>query len=69
MKNKQNAAEAQGAETKEPKLPSPSVCLKTMAQTIRRMDKLKMITPEELETMKQIQNTLVNRWIGGSLNL
>lgn len=72
MKDEQKDGKvAQGANTvpKETKLPSPTVCLRTMAETIKRMEKIKMLEPEEYKTLATIQNKLVTRWIGGNLGL
>lgn len=65
MKTQNKADEAKDAN----RLPSATQTIQSQGRNIRNMEKLKMATAEELVTMKTIHNTIVQRWLGGKLEL
>lgn len=48
---------------------SSTLTIKALARTVRQIESLKMATPEEIKQLKSLNNTIVERWIGGNLNL
>lgn len=48
---------------------SASYTVKSFRENIRKMEKLKMVTPTELAEIKMLYKAVVERWIGGNLNL
>lgn len=48
---------------------SASYTIKSFRENIRKMEKLKMMTANELAEIKTLYKTIVERWIGGNLNM
>lgn len=67
-----NAEGAQGAKTvpqKEERNPSSTYTIKSLAGNIKKLEKLKMCTEEEVKQLKKIHKAVMERWIGGNLGL
>lgn len=63
---------AQGANTvpeKEERNPSSTYTIKSLAGNIKKLEKLKMCTPEEIKELKRMHKGIMERWIGGNLGL
>lgn len=68
----ENAKKSQGdkvADKKEERNPSSTYTIKSLAGNIKKLEKLKMCTPEELVQLKATHKKIMERWIGGNLGL
>lgn len=66
---KKKGKEAQGAEDQQEKNPSLSYTIKSLAGIIKKLKKLKAATDDELTQLIAIHKNLLNKYIGGELNL
>lgn len=69
MKKVKPETEAQGAETKEERNPSATFTIKSLAGNIKKLEKLKMCTDEEIRILKEIHKATLTRWISIGLEL
>lgn len=46
---------------------NPSQTIKQLGGAIKNMQRLKMATDEEITTLKEMYNKILQRWIGGNL--
>ena len=57
------------ADDKNERNPSSTYTIKSLAGNIKKLETLKMCTPEELTQLKKIHRATMERWIGGNLGL
>ena len=55
------------AETVKDRQPSTTYTIRQFGEMIKKLEKLKMTTKEETAKLREIQKTVVTRWIGGEL--
>lgn len=71
-KTKENVKKSQGdkmAEKAKERNPSATYTIKSLAGNIRKLEKLKMCTPEELENVKIIYRAVKARWIALDMDI
>lgn len=67
--NTDTAKKSQGDKVAEERNPSSTYTIKSLAGNIKKLEKLKMCTTEELGQLKKIHRAVMERWIGGNLGL
>lgn len=60
----QGAKMAENDKKAEERNPSSSYTIKSLGGNIKKLEKLKMCTPEELKLIKDIHKRILERWIG-----
>lgn len=62
-------AEAAKTATKEERNPSLSYTIKSLSGNIKKLKKLKAVTDEEIRQLVEVHKNLLNKYIGGELDL
>lgn len=60
---------AQGATTVPERNPSSTYTIKSLAGNIKKLEKLKMCTEDEIKQLKATHKKIMERWIGGNIGL
>ena len=63
-KQNEKVEDVQGTEQTKERNPSSSYTVKQMGENIKKLEKLKMCTQDELKQLKTLHKTIVQRWIG-----
>lgn len=66
---KKKTEKTQGVETVQERNPSLSYTIKSLSGNIKKLKKLKAATEEELSQLIAIHKNLLNKYIGGELDL
>lgn len=56
-------------ETKTERMPSPAQTIKTLGQTIKRLEKLKLLSEADYGLMKKLHEKVVKQYMGFELGL
>lgn len=66
---KKKVEKAPGAEEQQERNPSLSYTIKSLSGNIKKLKKLKIATNEEIAQLIAIHKNLLNKYIGGELDL